>query len=89
MAITVRHTPIEALGKLALQAGKVRGQEIKMGRDIQLLSIMKASEERGADIAAQRAERERDRTEKCDRALAERELRRRGHYLHRRRRTGR
>jgi len=55
MPITVRQTPVGALGRLAVMAGQARAQQLQMGRDIQLMSMTMAAGERGADIAAQRA----------------------------------
>ena len=46
MPITVRQTPVGTLGQLAVMAGQVRGQQLRMGRDIQLLSITRAAQSR-------------------------------------------
>ena len=50
MAITVKHTPVGALGRLAVQAGQARGQQVRMSRDIQLTQIAMAAEDRVAAI---------------------------------------
>ena len=70
MPITVRHGAVGALGQLAVQAGQARGQEIRLGRGIQLSNMIFASGERGADVAANRAEKEADRAFALQRAGA-------------------
>lgn len=57
MPFEIRHTPVGLLGQLAVRAGQVRGQQIRMGRDIQLTNMLLAMQERGADVASRRAER--------------------------------
>lgn len=55
MPITIKHGAVGTLGRLAVRAGQVRGQQLKMSRDIQLMGMVMASQERGADAAAKRA----------------------------------
>ena len=55
MPITVRQTPVGALGQLAVMAGQARAQQLQMGRDIQLMSITMAAQAREADVTARRA----------------------------------
>lgn len=50
MPITVRHTPVSALGQLAVLAGQARGQQLQMGRDIQLTGLAMAAEDRAAAV---------------------------------------
>ena len=70
MPITVRQSLAGLVGQLAVQAGQVRGRQLQMARDFQLTSLMRAAQERGADVAARRVERERDRVFAIQRAGA-------------------
>ena len=57
MPITVRQAIPGVLGRLAVKAGQARGQQLRMGRDIQLASIAMAAQTRAWDIdAADRAQ---------------------------------
>ncbi len=50
MPITVRHTPVGAIGRVAVQAGQAQAQQLQMGRDIQFTSIALAAQSRADQI---------------------------------------
>lgn len=50
MPITVRHTPVGALGKLALLAGRARGRQISAAQDLQFTSMAMAAQNQAAQI---------------------------------------
>ncbi len=50
MPITVRHTPVGTLGRLATMAGQARGSQIQADRDLQLTSLAMAAQDRSAQI---------------------------------------
>lgn len=58
MPFVVQHTPVGLLTRLAVEAGQVRRQDIQAQRDIQIQQMAWARAERGADIAARRAEQQ-------------------------------
>lgn len=72
MPIVVQHAPATLVGQLAVQVGRGRGRERQMTRDMQLTQMMMQAQERGADVAAARAERAEERTFALQRGLATR-----------------
>lgn len=50
MPITVKHTPVGSLGRLALAAGQAQGRQLQAARDLQLTSIALAAENRVAPL---------------------------------------
>ena len=50
MPITIRHTPVGALGRLAVQAGQARGAQVRAAQDIQFTSMALAAQDRAAQI---------------------------------------
>ncbi len=52
MPFVIRHTPVGVLGRLAVKAGQARGQQLQMGRDLQLTSMALAAQSRAEQTAA-------------------------------------
>lgn len=70
MAFVIRHTPVAALGRLALAAGRVRGQQAQAARDLQFVSAADAAADRAASIGL--AAQSRDQAFALQQAAAER-----------------
>ncbi len=50
MAFVIRHTPVAALGRLALAAGRAQGRQAQASRDLQFVSMADAASDRAAAI---------------------------------------
>lgn len=77
MPITVRHTPVGAIGRAAVAAGRARGSQLQAERDIQLTSIALAVQSQRWAIESREREGAADRAFAMQQAAAAQMARRR------------